>query len=62
MSLSVMFAFRPLQKVRIKEIEALGFVLSRMNNAESQNEYKVSYWMDGKKSDGWFYEFELEAA
>lgn len=45
----VRFEFVQYQSVRIKKIESEGFVFSRMNNADGMNEYKVSYWMDGKK-------------
>lgn len=62
MSETITFAFRNLQKVKVREIEALGFVLSRLANCEGQNEYKVKYWMEGKRSEEWFYEFELEGA
>lgn len=62
MSDSVAFEFRNLQQVRIRDIDARGFVFSRIANAENQNEFKVRYWMDGKRSEDWFYAFELEAA
>ena len=62
MSETVTFAFRSLQRVRVRELEAEGFVYSRLANAESQNEYKVKFWMDGKRCEEWFFEFELEAA
>ena len=58
----VEFKFDSFQQVRIAAIDVAGFVFSRMNNAEGRNEYKVSFWMDGKKNDGWFYEFELTEA
>lgn len=59
---SVTFLFANLQRVRIKKIDAAGFVYSRLANAENQNEYKVKFWMDGSRKDDWFYEFELEPA
>lgn len=58
----VTFRFRSLQRVKIVEVEAQGFVSSRQNNTDGSNEYKVTYWMDAKRCDGWFFEFELEAA
>lgn len=62
MSDSVKFQFYCFQEVTIKAVEAKGFVHSRMNNATDINEYKVSFWMDGKRNDDWFFEFELSAA
>ena len=59
---TVVFAFASFQGVIIKAIETKGFVFSRMANAHNENEYKVMYWMDGERKEGWFYEFELEAA
>jgi hypothetical protein len=56
------FKFRNFQRVKIEGIEAVGFVFSRLANADEQNEYKVKYWMEGKRAEEWFYEFELEAA
>lgn len=60
MSETITFKFRSLQKVRIPPIESDGFVISRLANCEGQNEYKVKFWMDGKRQEDWFYEFELE--
>jgi len=62
MSESVTFAFKSFQSVRVKAIEASGFVFSRMANAHNEHEYKVAYWLEGDRKEGWFYEFELEAA
>lgn len=56
------FAFRSLEPVKIVEVGVRGVVVSRMNNAEGQNEYKVQYWIESKRTLDWFYEFELEAA
>lgn len=62
MSDAVSFEFRNLQRVNVKDIGAQGFVFSRLANAEGQNEFKVRYWMDGKRAEDWFFAFELEAA
>lgn len=61
MSDTVTFAFRSFQEVVVKAVEARGFVFSRMANAHNQNEYKVAYWLEGDRKEGWFYEFELGA-
>lgn len=62
MSDTVTFAFKSFEGVRVRAINANGFVFSRMTNAQNENEYKVSYWLDGERKQDWFYEFELEAA
>lgn len=58
----VQFAFNTMQRVRVAEINALATVVSRMNNVTGINEYKVRYWFEGRPTEEWFYEFELEAA
>jgi hypothetical protein len=62
MTETVTFEFRSLQPVTVTELKARGFVYSRLANAEGQNEYKVRYWMDGKRAEEWFFAFELEDA
>lgn len=62
MSKTVEFAFDSLQKVKIKDIDAAGLVTSRLANAEGQNEYKITYWLDGRRQQEWFYEIELTEA
>jgi hypothetical protein len=59
MSDTVNFEFYNFETVKIKAIEQKGFVVARMNNSYGVNEYKVAYWMDGKKEEVWHYEFEL---
>lgn len=56
---TVCFKFVNYQTVNIKAIETKGFVFSRMNNEHDTNEYKVTYWIDSKRVQEWFYEFEL---
>ena len=58
----VQFAFNTMLRVRVAEINALATVVSRMNNVTGINEYKVRYWFEGRPTEEWFYEFELEAA
>lgn len=58
----VQFAFASYQGVIVREINAKGFVHSRMSNQHGEEEYKVRYWVDGKREDDWFYAFELDAA
>lgn len=62
MTETVTFAFKSFQGVVVKAIDVKGFVFSRMANAHNENEYKVAFWIDGERKEGWFYEFELEAA
>lgn len=57
---SVTFLFFPFENVRIKAIDTEGFVTTRMNNETGENEYKVVYWLEGKRNSDWFFEFELE--
>lgn len=62
MAESVTFAFKNYQTVTIKAVNAGGFVHARMANQHGEEEYRVRFWLDGKRQDEWFYAHELEAA
>ena len=53
--------FHPLQQVKVREDEVLGYVVSMRPNCVGM-EYHVMYWQRGKRDEGWFAENELEAA
>ena len=61
MSEVVEFMYKRFQTVIISATGSQGFVCSRMNNSNGDNEYKVSYWIESIKKEEWFYEFELRA-
>ena len=61
MSETVIFAFKMLQKVCIPAIKQDGFIVSRLNNQQGCNEYKVIHWRDSLRTESWVFEQELES-
>ena len=61
-ALTVTFRFAMHQNVQIVPLELTGRVFARCDRGDNVRDYRVIYWVDGKRCDEWLYEHELTDA